>query len=130
MRYDAVFLYADSEHPHYDQYSLPQCPVSNEELEEFLFLRCPIFTVIEIHTMYMRTYPNYWTCLEDGTAGWWIYPVPYSGGNELFTVDITDGEVKSFIVDNGNIRFDRVLEWTLPMFGENNEISIFEWQAA
>ena len=80
--------------------------------------------------MYMRTDPDHWTCLEDGAAGQCIYTVPYSGGNELFTVDIAYDEVKSFIDDNDNIRFDRLLEWKLPRFVENNEISLFEWQAA
>ena len=56
--------------------------------------------------------------------------MPYSGGNELFIIDITYDEVKSFIDDIGDIRFDIVLEWTLSKFGENNEISLFEWQAA
>ena len=78
----------------------------------------------------MRTNPNNWTCLEDGVAGRWIYPVPYSGGNKLFTADITYDEVKSFIDDNVDIHLDRVLEWTFPTFGDNNEISIFEWQSA
>ena len=78
----------------------------------------------------MRTDTDDWTCLEDGAARRWIDSVPYSSGNELFTVDITDDGVKSFIDDNGDIRFDRVLEWTLPTFGENNEISLFEWQSA
>ena len=122
MQYDAVFLYADSENPDYDRYLLPQRPVSNAEGEEFCFPCRPIRAVIksECHTIYIRTNPENWTCQESGAALLWIYPVLYSGGNELFTVDITDGEVKSFIVDNGNIRFDRVLEWTLPMFGVNN----------
>ena len=56
--------------------------------------------------------------------------MPYSGGNKLFSADITYDEVKSFIDDNVDIHFDRVLEWTLPTFGDNNEISIFEWQSA
>ena len=116
MRYDAVFLYDDIEHPHYDPYLLPQRPVLNAEGEEFRFPPEPICAVIESHTIYMRTDPDNWTCLEDGAAGRWIDTVPYNGGNELFTVYITYDEVKSFIDDNGNIRFDRVLEWKLPIF--------------
>ena len=94
MRYDAVFLYADSEHPHYDRYLLPQCPVSNAEGEEFCFPLRSIHAVIESHKIYMHTDPDNWTCLEDGAADQWIDPGPYSGGNELFTVDITYDEVK------------------------------------
>ena len=94
----------------------------NKEGGEFSFLRRPTRAVIESksHTIYMQTDPDNYTCLEDGAAGRWIDPVPCSGFNELFIVDITDDEVKSFIDYNGDIRFDRVLEWTLPMFGVNN----------
>ena len=31
---------------------------------------------------------------------------------------------------NGDIRYDKVLEWTLPTFGENNDVKLFDWQAA
>ena len=84
MQYDAVLLYANSEHPHYDWYLLPQRPVSNAEGEEFRFPRRLICDVIEskIHTIYMQTDPKNWTCLEDGAAGRWIDPISYSGGNE------------------------------------------------
>ena len=152
MRYDAVFLYIDNEHPHYERYSLPQRQVSNAEREEFRFLCRPIRAVNEsYYSSYSSSKPpsdtasTAYTASLSGTnddsdddsddntddgnsrcaAGRWIYPVPYSGGNELFIVDITDDEVKSFIDENGDIRFDRVLEWTLPTFVENNEISLF-----
>ena len=70
MRYDAVFLYADSEHPHYDRNSLPQRPVLNSEGEDFRFLCRPIRAVIKIHTIYMRTDPDNWTYLEYRAEGW------------------------------------------------------------
>ena len=45
---------------------------------------------VEDFNVYMRTDPVDWTCLEDGDAGRWINLVPFTGKNELFTVNITD----------------------------------------
>ena len=123
MRYDAVFLFADSSQRGFNRYRLPRHPItnldgevwtrpsrqsqgdsedanagnssSNEEEEE------------EEHVRYIQTDPVDWTCVADG-SGRLIDPVPYAGDNEEFTVNVTDEEVESFKDRNGDIRFNKV----------------------
>ena len=78
----------------------------------------------------MRTDPVDWTCLQDGDTGRWIDPVPYTGEHEDFIPNITDDMVDQFKDANGDIRYDKVLEWTLPRFGDDDELNLWEWQAA
>ena len=58
--------------------------------------------------------------------------LPFTGNNgkEEFLVIIDDATVNGFKDVNGDIRYDKVLEWTLPTFGENNDVKLFDWQAA
>ncbi|KAL7525563.1 hypothetical protein ACHAXR_001059 [Thalassiosira sp. AJA248-18] len=57
-------------------------------------------------------------------------PIPFTGSNEEFSVDITEEEVASLMDANGDIRFKTVLEWTLPTFGHDNHLNLWDWQAA
>jgi hypothetical protein len=45
-------------------------------------------------------------------------------------VKITDKEVKTLMMDDSNeIRYEKVFEWCLPQFGDDDK-SLFEFQAA
>ena len=48
----------------------------------------------EEHTIYTCTDPDDWTCLKNGARGRTIEPVPFTGKQEEFSVDITDEEVR------------------------------------
>jgi hypothetical protein len=45
-------------------------------------------------------------------------------------VNITDEELKSLRDSSGEIRFEKVFEWCYPRYGDNDEQSLFEFQAA
>ena len=51
-------------------------------------------------------------------------------GEEVEHVNITDEELKSLRDASGEIRFEKVFEWCLPRFGDDNNQSLFEFQAA
>ena len=59
-------------------------------------------------------------------------PVPYTDGDEEFTVNITPEEVESLIDEAGDIRFSKVMEFCLPRFDDpvRGQESIWEWHAA
>jgi hypothetical protein len=44
-------------------------------------------------------------------------------------LNITDEELKSLRDSSGEIRFEKVFEWCLPRFGDDNE-TLFKFQAA
>ena len=72
---------------------------------------------IEWHNMYEWTDPSDWKCLQNGSPGQQIDPIPYTGESEEFSVKITEDEVKELMDENSDIRFHKVLlEWTLPRF--------------
>jgi hypothetical protein len=50
-------------------------------------------------------------------------------GIEEFSVKITDEEVKTLMDDSNKIRYEKVFEWCLPRFGDDDK-SLFEFQAA
>ena len=79
--------------------------------------------------MYQRTDPIDWTCLKDGAPGRHIDPIPYTGESEEFAVKISDDEVKELMDEDDNIRFHKVLEWTMPRFGPDRDQILFDWQA-
>ena len=64
--------------------------------------------------------------------------VEWTGGTEEFTVNITDEEVEKLKDAIGEIRFEKVVQWCLPLFGgdddddddDDDEPSLFEFQAA
>ena len=84
----------------------------------------------DVVNAYVRTNPEDWTCLKNGAAGRVADPIPFTGESEEFSVDITDEEAKKLIDDNGDVGFERVLEYTLPRFGEADDTILWEWQAA
>jgi hypothetical protein len=58
-----------------------------------------------------------------------IDPIEWTGGNEEFSVKIIDEEVKTLMDDSNEIRYEKVFEWCLPRFGDDDEI-LFAFQAA
>ena len=84
---------------------------------------------IEYSNVYERTNPVDWTCIAegDGQRRRSVAPIEYTGTDDLFSSIITDDEINNFKDASGDIRFDKVLEYTLPLFGENDNVSLFEW---
>jgi hypothetical protein len=81
-------------------------------------------------TIYTRTEPTEWRRIAGRVVAREILPIPFTGANELFTPNATEEDVESFKDENGDIRYERVFEWMLPRFGENREITFFEFVAA
>jgi hypothetical protein len=84
-------------------------------------------------TWYTRTPTEEWTKvdIEDGQddGGRIIDPIEWTG-EEVDEVNITDEELKSLRDINGKIQFEKVFEWCLPRYEDNDEQTLFEFQAA
>ena len=65
---------------------------------------------------YTMTKPHHWTKISAANPGQPIEPVPYTGVNEFFGVNMTDAEMERMKDENGDIRYNKVFEWMLPMF--------------
>jgi hypothetical protein len=123
MAYDAVSMYADEDSSTVDEYQLPYQAVfeGDDEVEA------------EDGTRYTRTATAEWSRvdIEDGDhdGGRRIHPIEWTG-EEVNVVNITDEELNSLRDINGEIRFEKVLEWCLPRYGDNDEQTLFELQAA
>ena len=59
-----------------------------------------------------------------------IEPLEWEGGDEEFTVKITDEEVAMLRDTKGEIRYEKVFQWCCPKFGDDDDQSLFEFQAA
>jgi hypothetical protein len=67
---------------------------------------------------------------EDGDGnGRTINPIECTV-DEDFSVKITDGEVELLKDEKGEIRYEKVFQWCLPRYGEDNDESLSEFQAA
>jgi hypothetical protein len=121
MAYDAVSMYADEDSSTIEDYQLPYQAVfeGDNEIEA------------EDGTRYTRTATADWTKvdIEDGDedGGRRIVPIEWTG-EEVDEVNITDEELKSLRDVNGEIRFEKVFEWCLPRYGDNDEQTLFEFQ--
>jgi hypothetical protein len=125
MAYEAVYEYADEDTSTYDEYQLTYDAVldGDEEIET------------EIAT-YTKTTWEEWNQVstEDGDGdgngiGRPINPIECTV-DEDFSVMITDEEVEQLKDENGEIRYEKVFQWCLPLFGEDDDESLFEFQAA
>ena len=58
-------------------------------------------------------------------AGRIIDPIPWEGGDEEFSVKITDRELESLRDEKGEINFKKVLQWSLPRFGDNDDVALY-----
>jgi hypothetical protein len=84
---------------------------------------------------YTRTATAEWTQVDieegedDGRRT--INPIEWTGADEFEAVNITDEDLIKLLRDaNGEIRFEKVFEWALPRFGEDDKESLSEFQAA
>jgi hypothetical protein len=86
----------------------------------------------EGNNQYTRTPTSEWTEVEfeDGEdeGGRQINPIGWTG-DEVEAVNITDEELKLLRDANGEIRFEKVFEWCLPRYGDDNK-TLFKFQAA
>ena len=123
MAYEAVSMYADEDSSSIDEYQLPYQAifVGDDEIDA------------EDGIRYTRTQTSEWTKLEveegDDEAGRRIDPIEWTGEKEE-PVNITDEELKSLRDVKGEIRFEKVFEWMLPRFGEDDSETLYDWQAA
>ncbi|OEU06161.1 hypothetical protein FRACYDRAFT_256066 [Fragilariopsis cylindrus CCMP1102] len=121
MAYEAIYKYADFDSSTYNEFQLTQQPIRDGDDE------------IETETKkYYRTEPDEWDeiVIEDGDSGGRpIDPIEWEGDEE-FTVKITDEEVEMLRDIDGEIRFEKVFQWCLPRFGDDDDQTLFEFQAA
>ncbi|KAL7527968.1 hypothetical protein ACHAXR_007787 [Thalassiosira sp. AJA248-18] len=82
------------------------------------------------NTIYTRTDPSEWKRIGGRSRAHIIEPIPFTGDNKIFTINITDDELKGLKDNSGDIRFEKVFEWLLPTFGEDDQTSFFEFIAA
>jgi hypothetical protein len=82
-------------------------------------------------TLYSFTPTEEWSCVDDDEdSGRSIDPIEWTGGDEEFSVNITDAEINTLKDEKGEIRYEKVFEWALPRLGDDDEQSLFEFQAA
>jgi hypothetical protein len=79
-----------------------------------------------------RTDAKYWKMISEGSraARRTIEPIPYTprdGDGEFFDVKITKEDLKGLFDENGDLRYHRVHEWSLPKFDGD---TYWEWLAA
>ena len=77
---------------------------------------------------FVMTKPGDWTKLNAANPGRPIDPIPFTGLNEFFGVNMTDAEMESMKDKNGDIRYNKIFEWMLPTFGDTVE-SFWEFVA-
>jgi hypothetical protein len=56
--------------------------------------------------------------------------VAFTGNDEYFSPNISDELLATFKDANGDIRFERVFEWMLPRFGEDEDVEYYDFIAA
>jgi hypothetical protein len=121
MAYDAVSLYANEDSSTIEEYQLPYQAVfeGDNDIEA------------EDSIRYTRTPTVEWTKddIEDGgdDGGRQIDPIEWTGADEVEAVNITDEELKLLRDSYGEIRFEKVSEWALPQFGEDDSETLFEF---
>ena len=79
--------------------------------------------------MYSLTPTEEWSQVIDG-SGRPIEPIEWSGRNNEFSVNITPEEIRLLMDDRREIRYEKVFEWCLPKFGDDNNETLFEFQSA
>jgi hypothetical protein len=82
----------------------------------------------------MKVPQNWW--VEDGNGdgngngnGRTIDPIECTV-DEDFSVEITDEEVELLKDEKGEIRYEKVFRWYLPQYSEDDDETLFEFQAA
>jgi hypothetical protein len=117
MAYKAVCLYSNKQSSSFADFILPHKPIREGD------------DVIDAGgTRYKRSSAEEWTQVQEG-EGRTIDPIPWSGDQEEFSVNITDEEVAGLMDEKDEIRFEKVFQWCLPRYGDNDEQTLFEFQA-
>jgi hypothetical protein len=123
IAYDAVYEYADENHSTFHEYQLTYQAVEDGDAE--------METAQGIR--YTKTTSDKWDqiIIEDGedSGGRTIDPIQCTVDEE-FSVNITDEEVELLKDGFGEIRYEKVFRWCLARYGDNGDISLFEFQAA
>ena len=139
MRYDAVYHYADSDHNNYSKFNLPVIPPAAPLPNEMVWVRSRqnkniisdsiSKAVVDDMTIYTMTKPKEWYIVKGKQCGRKVGPIEYTGKSEQFEVNVTEEEVTEMMDGNGDIRYYKVLEWSLPRF-EGESPLLFDWIAA
>ena len=74
------------------------------------------------HTIYEQSKSDMRRRIDGRNKGRTMEPLPYTGTSKEFKVDISDDELKALFDANGDIYFERVFDWLLPRFGNDEEI--------
>ena len=122
MAYEAVYLYADYDLSTYHEYQLTYRPVrvGDDEIETET-------------TRYKRTTPEEWdevVIVNGDSGGRPIDPIEWEGGDEEFTVKITNKEVEMLKDLDGEIQYEKVFQWCCPRFRDDDDQPLFEFQVA
>jgi hypothetical protein len=68
--------------------------------------------------------------IEEGDGrGRMINPIEWTGDID-FSVKITDEELAKLREIAGEIRYEKVFQWCLPRFGDDDDKTLFEFQLA
>ncbi len=70
--------------------------------------------------LYSLTKSSDWTVLKNGQPGRPVAPVPYTGGDELFSVKMDIEKVKGMMDANGDLRYFRIFDDLLPTVGDEH----------
>ena len=123
IAYDAVCEYSDAYSSTFDEFQLPHGVVrdGDDEIETEEGIR------------YTRTPASEWSkvVVEEGEdeGGRRLDPIQWTG-EEVEAVNITEEELKTLRDGGGEIRFEKVFEWCLPRYGDDDNQTLFEFQAA
>jgi hypothetical protein len=109
MSYKAVCEYSNRHSSSFTDFILPHKPIREGDDQ-----------INAGGTRYKRSSSEEWTQVQEG-GGRSIDPIPWTGGQEEFSVNITDEEVAGLMDGKDEIRFEKVFQWCLPRYGDNDE---------
>jgi len=127
MAYPGILEYADqtaSTYPDFDPYLTAE-PVLQFGDEEG--------AVQQGETHFRKTHHEHWNKIdeENPAAGRRIDPIPWTGGDKQFSVDIDRDRIEEFKDQRGEIKYEKLFIYALPQFrGREETEDLFTWQAA
>lgn len=81
-------------------------------------------------TKYTLTSPDEWHKIGVRRKGCSVDTMPFAGGDKSFSIKISEDELMGMMDQHGDLRFDRVFDWLLPGFDEQEDISFYDFLAA